>query len=274
MTGVYTLDAQELHAAVTVNSAQVQGSSRQLFSTLEGALHTFLNGQRWSDAPIPAGERLDCSFALVITERVAAGSFRGELYVHSRKKGEGGSPGSTLLSLRDKELDFSYTEYQPLSFDPYDIRDNLTAVIAYYVYLTLGLEGDAVAPLGGTPHFRNMELIATQVQSFGWRGWNLNSHSSNRTAIAAAFNDGSLEQYRQMWYRFHTEGAGKVNASPARQFSVAVSVLEELSSLHGERLGNVLLSLFGDAKLEELTTILSRGSYAERQLFLRRLREI
>ncbi len=56
--------------------------------------------------------------------------------------------------------------------------------------------------------------------------------------------------------------------------SAQVSVLEELSSLHGERLGNVLLSLFGDAKLEELTTILSRGSYAERQLFLRRLREI
>jgi len=264
MTGLFTLSAQELHAAVTVNSSAVQGSSRELFRSLEESLQTLLNGQRWSDRFTPSDRKIRCSFNLLITEQVTDESFGGELYVHSTRAGEGGRPGSTLLVVRDREAGFTYSAYQPLYFDLYNIRDNLTALVAYYACLILGLDADASAPLGGSAFFRKMEQIASAVQPYGWKGWEMNQRQSNRTAIAVAFNEGSLEQYRLMWYRFHSEP----------RLTTAAEAVEVLYSLHRERPGHILLTLFGDARLPELVTILVQGDSSDREHWSHLLQEI
>jgi len=264
MTGLFTLTAQELRAAVTVNSSAVQGSSRDLFRSLEESLQTFLNGQRWGDSFTQSDHKINCTFTLLVNERVSSDSFRGELYVQSNMRGETNRAGVPLLVVRDREVDFSYSAYQPLIFDLHAIRDNLTAVTAYYSCLILALERDATEPLGGTHFFRMMEQIASGAESYRWRGWEMSRRRGSRSAIATAFNDGSLEGYRLMWYRFHAEP----------QLATAAEAVEVLYSLHGERPGHPMLTLFADARLQELVSILARGDRFEREQWLDRLREI
>lgn len=274
MGGLCSLTAQELNATVKVNSSAVQGTNRELFTSLEEALHTFINGRRWSDEHGRINEKIDCTFTLVITEAPSANSFRGELYLQSRRPVRNATFTTPMVIIRDREVAFDYLEYQPLAFDPGYIRGNLTAVIAYYVYLVMGLELDSRYPLGGTSCFRQMELIAANVQPYGWSGWELNAGNRSRPAIAAAFNDGSLERYRRMWYDYHVAGVDALSGSADRGVLTAASAAAVISSLYADHPTSVLITLFGDSKLDELAEILSRGGREQRQQSYDALRRV
>ncbi|SFL18079.1 DUF4835 family protein [Proteiniphilum acetatigenes] len=264
VAGISPLSAQELSAFVKVNSSRVQGANRQVFDTLEEALRTFINGRRWTDSQLLGDKRINCSFTLVITEALSSGSFKGELYVQSYRPVENSDYSTPMLNVRDTEMEFDYTEHQSLQFDLNFIQGNLTAIIAYYTYLILGLDLDSRSSLGGTSCFRNMELIAVNAQSYGWKGWDRRSNR-NRSAIAVAFNDGALEGYRHMWFDYHRQGldvpAG--NGEPGSE-KIVSSVLF-LSALQTKRPTSVLIKLFGDTKLEEMVNLLSKTDARERR---------
>ncbi len=265
MGGVLSLTAQELNAVVKVNSSKIQGTNRAVFTSLEEALYTFINGRRWSDMTSRDDDKIDCTFTLVITEAVATHSFRGELYVQSRRAVRDATFATPLLNVRDRQFDFDYMEYQPLTFNVNDLRGNLTATIAYYVYLILGLDQDSRYPSGGTPFFRQMERIAATVQPYGWSGWDRYGNERSRMAMAAAFNEGSLAFYRQMWYEYHVQGVDELSRSADRGPERMASAAAVIASLHAERPTSVLITLFGDAKLDELVNVLSRGRDEQRQ---------
>lgn len=272
--GFCSLSAQKLNATVKVNSSAIQGTNRELFISLEEALHTFINGRRWSDDNSGVNEKIDCSFTLVITEAPSAYSFRGELYVQSRRPVRDATFATPMLNMRDREVDFDYMEYQPLSFDPGYIRGNLTAIIAYYVYLILGMDQDSRYASGGTACFRQMELIAANVQPYGWSGWDRYGSDRGRAAIAAAFNDGSLEPYRRMWYDYHAAGLDQLNRSADRGLDAMASSVAVISSLYAERPTSVLIMLFGDAKLDELVNLLSRGNREQKRKAFESLKRV
>lgn len=264
LVGTSPLSAQELNAVVKVNSTMVQGANRQLFNSLEEALYTFVNGRRWTDNQLKPDERINCSFTLVIAEVLSSNSFRGELYVQSHRPVGSTAYSSPMLNVRDAEIEFDYMEYQPLQFDPNFIQGNLTAIIAYYVYLVVGLDFDARLPMGGTSCFRNMELIVASGQSYGWKGWE-RRNNRNRPAIAAVFNDGAMEGYREMWFEYHRRGLDILDANGEPGSGKMLPSIRFLSDLQTKRPASVLIKLFGDAKLEEMVTVLSRVDAPERK---------
>ncbi len=272
--GIFSLSAGELNATVKVQSDLVQGTSKQLFASLEEALRTFINGRRWSDLSADSYEKIDCMFTLLITEVVSNGMFRGELYVQSRRPVRDDARETPMLNIRDKHLEFGYTAYQPLLFDPHFVQDNLTATVAFYVYLILGLAGDADAPLGGTPFFREMEQIAASVQPFGWRGWEMDRNSRSRSVTAISFNEGFGEEFRKMWYRYHALGLDLLSANASVGMENIASSVLPLLLLHEEHPGSVLIPMFGDAKLDELISLLSTGSVITKREAYQTLRKI
>lgn len=264
LAGISPLSAQELNAVVKVNSTGVQSANRSLFNSLEESLWTFINGRRWSDRPVRADERISCSFTLVITEAIPSGSFKGELHVQSHRPVENSNYTSPMLNIRDRELEFDYTEHQPLQFDPNFMQGNLTAAVAYYAYLILALDFDSHSQWCGTSCFRNMEQIAANAQSYGWKGWE-RRNQRNRSAIAAAFNDGALGEYRQMWFDYHREGLDMTDRNGNPGYEKIVPSIRFLSALQSKRPTSVLIKLFGDTKLEEMVNLLSKAEPSEKK---------
>lgn len=273
VAGVFSLSAQELNVTVKVHAQALDGTHKQLFASLEEAMHTFIKGHRWSDFPNKPNEKIDCTFTLLITDALSAGSFRGELYVQSRKLTGISSRMTPMLNIRDKQFEFDYTAYLPLSFDLYAVRDNLTATIAFYVYLILGLDADSEALLGGTPFYRAMEQVAISARSYGWRGWESERSSRSRSVMANTFNEGYGEAFRKMWFRYHTWGRDRLSTA-VEGGEDGVAVVTELALLHDEQPASVLIPLFGDAKLDELTQLLSTANVKEKQKAYQTLREI
>ena len=62
------LSAQELNCRVQVNSDKIQGTNKQVFTTLEQAISEYINNRKWSNAQISNNERIECTFLLTVNE--------------------------------------------------------------------------------------------------------------------------------------------------------------------------------------------------------------
>ena len=105
----------ELNARVTINSDKVQGSDKQVFTTLQEALMEFINNRRWTDATFGINERIDCSFTIIISEQTD-NSFTGEIQVQASRPVYNSSYTTNLFNFRDTELNFEYTQFEPLEY--------------------------------------------------------------------------------------------------------------------------------------------------------------
>ena len=265
--------AQELNATVKINSSKVEGN-RQLLQSLEEQLYTFINERNWTDLKFEHNERIDCSFTIVINQVVNPTSFKAELHVQSRRPVYNTSYNTQMISHIDDNFSFDYIEHQQLSFDLNRYESNLTSVIAYYVYLILGTDFDSMSAMGGSPYYQSMYSVATNAQSFNQNEWGSFAGVSGRSSIAAALNNHTYDEYRNMWYQYHRKGLDEMTLNMDAGRKNIVTSLSVLNLIKTNQPNSIVLSLFSDAKLDEIIDVYSNGDANEKQsalLLLERL---
>lgn len=261
-----SLEAQEINARVNINSDKIQGSSKQVFTTLQNALTEFINNRKWTDATFAVNERIDCTMNITINERPSDESFKAEILVQARRPVYNSAYTTTILNFRDTQLDFNYVEFEQLEYSENTLENNLTATIVFYIYLILGMDFDSFSPLGGNPFFQQAMQIVNLAQSeSSWNGWKPFDSQRNRHALATALNENTAEGFRNMWYTYHRKGLDEMAANPDRGRATIISSLGALPVLKSTRPSSVLLSVFLDAKLDELVAIYSKATRQEKQ---------
>ena len=58
--------ANELNCKVTVNSDQIAGTSKSIFTTLEKSITEFMNERQWTDHEYAVEERIECSVMILV----------------------------------------------------------------------------------------------------------------------------------------------------------------------------------------------------------------
>ncbi|RHJ91756.1 DUF4835 family protein [Parabacteroides bouchesdurhonensis] len=266
--------AQELNARVTINSDKIQGSNKDVFTTLQSALTEFINNKKWTDATFAVNERIDCSFTIILSE-ASENSFKGEIQVQARRPVYNSSYTTTLLNFRDKQLDFEYTQFEPLEYTENTINSNLIATVVFYIYTIIGLDFDSFSPQGGSAFYQQAQQIVNLAQSQGtWTGWKAFDSNQNRHAVSTALTDNTSGLFSDMWYSYHRKGLDEMAANPDRGRATVISVLPTLEQIRSTRPTSVLLQIFSDAKLDEVISIYSKATTQEKQEGLKLLSTI
>lgn len=78
---------------------------------------------------------------------------------------------TTCFAFNDPNFNFTYQEYDQLDFRADVIDNNLTAMLAYYVYMIIGYDMDSMSPSGGTEYFKMCQDIVNSAQSLNEKGW-------------------------------------------------------------------------------------------------------
>jgi hypothetical protein len=262
----FTAKSQELNARVTINSDKVQGTNKQVFTTLQTALTEFINNRKWTDATFAVNERIDCSFTLIINEMPTESSFKGELQIQARRPVYNSSYSTTLFNFRDTQLDFDYTEFEPLEYTQNTLQNNLTASVVFYIYVILGLDFDSFAQTGGSSFIQQAMQVVTLAQSeMAWTGWKAFDSNRNRHALATALTDNTSAVFREMWYTYHRKGLDEMAANPDRGRTTIIETLPALKEIQTARPGSVLMQLFSDSKLDEVVSVYSKANQTEKQ---------
>jgi hypothetical protein len=268
------MQAQELNARISVNSDRIQGTNKNVFSTMERALNQFVNGTKWSATAFASNERIDCSFSVVILEQSDDHTFRAELLIQASRPVYNSTYVTTLLNYRDTKFDFEYTENATIQMQQNTLNNNLEAVIAFYVHLILALDFDSFSPTGGTAFWRQAQQIATVAQSSGWTGWSAFDDPKSRGSMITAYVDESLKTYRDLWYTYHRKGLDEMAANPDRARITILTVAPSLKALRQVRFSEILLQMFADAKLDELVSIAGKATADEKKELYDLLRSI
>ena len=108
--------AQELNARITVNGDKIATANKEIFTTLQNSLTEFVNNRKWTDATFAVNEKIDCTMTIIVNE-LDETNFKSEIQIQARRPVYNSSYTTTLLNFRDQQLDFEYTEGEPLDYN-------------------------------------------------------------------------------------------------------------------------------------------------------------
>ncbi len=259
---VLSADAQELNCDVTINTDQISGN-KQVFETLQQAISDYLNTTTFTNAQFAANEKIECRLFLTVKE-YNDDSFKGDLQIQSLRPVYNSSYTTTLLNFKDTKIEFTYRENEPLVFSVNNMESQLTQILNFYAYLILAIDFDSFAPHGGDPYFDRLELIVQQAQSSGETGWKAFEDNKNRSSVLSAFTDPSTSSLRDMIYKYHRQGLDQMAVSPDKGRATITESLQTIKDVFDVAPMSVALSMFKDAKLDELVNIYSKAPTEER----------
>lgn len=258
-----SVKAQELNCQVEINSDQVQGTNKSVFETLKVAINEYMNTNVFSNAQFMPNEKIDCRLFFTIKE-VNDGTFTGDLQVQSSRPVYNASLTTTLLNFKDSKIEFTYQENEPLIFSTNSMESQLTAILNFYAYLILALDFDSFSSHGGDVYWDRLKEIVQMAQSSGETGWRAFEDTKNRSAVLNAYTEPATSSIRDLYYTYHRNGLDEMSTSPDKGRSNITKSLPTLSKVYDVAPMSVALSMFRDAKLDELVNIYSQAPAEER----------
>tara|TARA_B100001146_G_scaffold178513_1_gene160139 strand:- start:79 stop:984 length:906 start_codon:yes stop_codon:yes gene_type:complete len=268
------VNAQELFCNVQVNASQIQTSDRKVFQTLQTAIYEFVNNTKWTDASVKNEERIECTFLINIKEKVSNDEYKASIQIQSTRPIYGTSYKSTMINYLDNNFRFRYLEYQSLEFNENTHLSNLTSVLAYYVYIVLGLDFDTFSEYGGAPYFIKAQNIVNNAQNAREIGWKAFESDKNRYWLVHDLLDTRYEEIHNCYYRYHRVGMDILSEKTDDARYEITEALEELRGIYRDNPSAFILKIFFDAKADEITKIYSEAFPNEQARIIKLLTEI
>ena len=260
LLGLGTLaKAQELQCQLRVNSAQVAGSDKTIYQSLQTALYEFVNNTKFTDINFRQSEKIECSILIDIKSR-DSDYLTGEINIALRRPVYKSSYNTPLFNYIDRKFVFEYTDGQTLDFNPNTYISDLTSTIGYYVYLMLGLDFDSFSPLGGTPFFTICEQIAQSApQNDVQVGWS-STGRQNRYALISEITNATYEPLRYFLYDYHRQGLDQMSEKLDDGREAILNALSNLQSIYDRNPMCYFLQLIVETKRDEIIQIFSEGN--------------
>lgn len=261
---------QELNFNVvlqTQSSIQSFTNSPEFYRNLESTITDFINKTKWTEDEFRPHEKIKGNIQITITEELSPTYFRGEMVWKTERPVFNSNYSSQIISLIDKDIEFSFNETQPLYVTTNTFYDNLSSILSYYVYLTLGMDYDSFSINGGEKFFNMAQEIITSLNSgaAGQRGWTqTGTGRRNRFWLLENILSTPMRQFRQAFYEYHRMSLDNMYADPDKSRAILLSTLTAIGQADKEYPSTYLIQVFGDAKKNEIVEIFLAADKGQR----------
>ena len=263
LSNIFYAHSQELNCTVEINSSQIEGTDKSVFTTLQESITEYFNTTKWTNTQFSTNEKIECRFFMTIKEYDGE-KFTGDIQVQLSRPVYNSNYTTTLLNFKDTKVEFTYQENEPLIFNENAMESNLTAILNFYAYMFLALDFDSFSPNGGQPYYDKAASIVQMAQSSGEVGWKAFEDTKNRSAVLSAYTDGNTKGIRTLIYNYHRKGLDEMATSPDKGRAAITESLNEIKKIYDVAPMSVALSMFKDAKLDELVNVYSKAGSTEK----------
>ena len=261
-------EAQELQARLSIITSKVSTTvDRKIFQTLQTGLTNFLNNRKWSNDVFQPAEKIQCSFLLTIEEAQAGNIYKGKLTVQAARPIYNTTYDSPILNFIDDDVTFKYVEFQPIEFNENRIQGNdplvanLTAVLAYYANIIVGLDYASFNLRGGDPFFQKAWNIVNNAPESGNQidGWKSFESLRNRYWLAENLNNSRFAMLHDAVYSYYRSGMDIFYENEEAGRSGILNALNFLSNLSRDNPNSMILQVFFQGKSNELVKVFSKA---------------
>lgn len=258
---------QELQVRLSINTVQVSTNvDKKIFQTLQNALNTFLNNRKWTTETFQQNEKIVCNFQINIRESLADNAYRATLMVQAARPIYNASYQSPLINFQDEAFVFKYVEYQPVEFnenrvsgsDP--LASNLTATIAYYVYMILGLDFDSFSLRGGDPYFQKAQLIVNNApEGRGIEGWRAFDGLRNRYWLMENLTNNRYTIIHDAFYSYYRLGLDLMYENEEEGRNAIMNTINIINTLNTDIPNTMIVQFFFQGRSKEIVKIFKKG---------------
>jgi len=269
-------DEVEINCDVEVNHKKITDGSKDIFEELKQKVSEYMNiDHKWTNATFGKNEKINCKILITLSSwDNSTGLMKGDLQIQSQRPVYNSSYTTTLINFRDPKVDFTFEPGQQLIFSEVEMMDNLTAILNFWAYMIIAIDFDSFELHGGEPYYERAAQVVRMAQSSGESGWKAFEDNNNRSAVLSAFTDNQMAPIRQMLYDYHRMGLDQMVVTVDKGRSVITHTLENLAKIYDVEPMSVGLSMFKDAKLDELINIYSKANTGEKETVFEMLYQI
>lgn len=260
--------AQEIQARVDILTNKISSQvDRKVFTTLQNGLTNFINSRKWTTDVFQPNERIQCSFLLTLSQDLGSNVYRGALTVQAARPAFNTTYVSPLLNLQDDNLTFKYVEYQPIEFNENRVQGNdplvanLTATIAYYINVILGLDYASFNLRGGDPYFQKAwNIVNNAPDAKDIAGWKSFDGLRNRYWLAENLNNNRFTLFHDALYAYYRTGLDVFYENEEAGRNGILNALSYLNSVRTDNLNSMIVPVFFQGKGNELFKIFSKAT--------------
>ncbi|MGZ3882236.1 MAG: type IX secretion system protein PorD [Flavisolibacter sp.] len=264
---IQAASTQELLAKFSVVSSKVgSGVDKKIFQTLQTAVTNFLNNRKWTGDNFQPQEKIKCSFLFTVDEYSGNNVFKGSLTVQAARPIYNTAYESPIINMQDPSVQFKYVEFQPLEFNENRIQgsdpltSNLTAILAYYVNIILGMDYDSFSPRGGDPYFQKADYIVNNAPEGGdIIGWKTFEGLRNRQKLIQGFTDPRFNLVHDAIYSYYRGGFDKFYENETEGRASVLNALNHLNTVNSENPGSMVIQFFFQGKSNELVKLFTKA---------------
>ncbi len=266
----FSAAGQEIQARITVNVNKDKISTqidRKIFQTLQTSLTNFVNSRKWTSDVFQTNEKIQCSFLININEVIGQNLFRGTLTVQAARPAYNSTYQCPLVNFIDDNLYFKYQEFQPVEFNENRIQgndplaSNLTAVLAYWVYMILGFDYDSFSLRGGDAFFQKAQTIVNNApESRDITGWKNFESQRNRYWLSENVNNNRFALLHDALYSYYRGGMDIFYENADEGRNGVMNCLNFLSTLNTENPNSMIMQFFFQGKSAEIIKVFSKAS--------------
>jgi hypothetical protein len=273
---------QELNAKVTILSNRISSQvERRVFNTLQTQLNNLINNRKWTDQNFKVNERIDCNFIINLDRQIEANLFGGSLTVQAARPIYNTSYNSPLVNWQDNDLVFRYVEFQPVEFNENRIggsdmvASNLTAVIAFYIYIILGMDFDSFSTGGGEPYYKRALFIVNNApQARNITGWTQFDGQRNRWWLSENMLTTRYTLMHDAIYQYYRKSLDQYYENEQLGRNEMLNTLNTLYTFNTNFPNTMVMQFFMQSKSDELIQIFQKATPDQKSRVLEILQKI
>ena len=271
-----SLCGQELAASITIQSNKVDNQvDPKIFAQLQTQLRDFINQRKWSNDVFSSEEKIDCSFYITIESVAGPNIYDAKLSIVSNRPVHNASYSSSVLNMQDAKFTFKYQLSQPIEFNENRIQgvdpleSNLTATLAYYIYIILGLDYDSFAPKAGMPYFNKaLNIVFNAPEGSGISGWKSYDGQRNRYVLIDNLTKSGNDKVHDIIYSYYRDGLDQMTEKPELAKNNILNALMNLQEMNEGAVSGMLIPIIMQAKFSEIVGIFNKSDKATRKQLL------
>jgi hypothetical protein len=261
------IQAQEFVAVVSVSTPKLQETDPAVFKTLERDLQEFLNQERWTQDEYKPYERISCNFQVNISQELGNNTYKADIALKAIRPVFGSEYKTVLINHVDRDIIFTYQEFQPIENGTEFFKDNLSAVFSFYAQLILGLDAESYASGAGEEYFQRVQNIVNQVPpgiSDSDKGWQSLNKKTTRYWIAENLLSPRFKSFKEAWYNYHRKSLDIMHSNVEQALVTMVDALKEVEKTNAGYPNTIGVLMFLTAKADEIVEIMKNANRTQK----------
>ena len=253
---------QELDVTVDILTPKLQTADPKVFETLKQTIEEFMSNQKWTEDEFEQEERIKLDIILTITEENENDTYGAELVLQSSRPVFGSTYDTPTFRHLDKNVAFSYQQFQPLEYSQTTYINELSSILAFYAFIVIGYDYDSFSPFGGDEFFNRAQGIINQVPpgiASSVRGWRSVDGNRNRYWLAENLLTPRVRPFRQTFYDYHRQGLDAMHENSITARAVMTQALSTLMEVNQIYPNSMVMQVFTNTKADEIIEVYKGG---------------